>query len=115
MKEAIMKTIPTIRLKVISSSIKFIVLLITLNLLSMHMVYAHDGHHTSHAWKSCETKTLDEKCAYVMKSDQLYKGSCQQMAQALMCVRNEPIVTLSQKELAKYVIKPPKAPKNKDK
>ncbi len=65
------------------------------------IVTEHDGHHTAQAWKACETKSVGATCNYIMQTDQLYKGSCRQMTQALMCVRNQPILTLSIEELKK--------------
>jgi hypothetical protein len=55
-------------------------------------VRAHDGHHSPVPWQACEDKQLDEPCEYRNTAGDLYRGSCREMQQQLLCVRNQPIV-----------------------
>lgn len=67
---------------------------------------AHDGLHHNQAWQACETKSLGDTCDYVMQTNQLYKGTCRAISDALMCVRHHPIETLSTDQLSKYYNQP---------
>lgn len=82
------KGLPVFKLSVLSS-----IWLFTL------LATAHDGHHTEHAWHACSIKKQGDSCSYVMKTNQFYEGSCQEIAEGLMCVRSKPIRTLSEAEL----------------
>lgn len=57
---------------------------------------AHDGHTHKVAVAACVEKQVSNDCGYVMGSENFYQGTCQQFGDALMCVRNKPIVPLEQ-------------------
>lgn len=40
----------------------------------------------------CSDKLLRDKCSYLNKRGDLYRGSCQLFSETLMCVRSLPIV-----------------------
>jgi hypothetical protein len=52
---------------------------------------AHSGPLNSLALKACEAKKRSSACQYEGVHNDLYIGTCQYMAEALMCVRNKPI------------------------
>lgn len=53
--------------------------------------WAHGQHVNTQPWVVCAEAKHDDTCQYVVASNQLYKGTCQAMSDALMCVRNQPI------------------------
>lgn len=53
--------------------------------------WAHGQHVNTQPWVVCAEAKRDDTCQYVVASNQLYKGTCQAMSDALMCVRNQPI------------------------
>ncbi|WP_426359847.1 hypothetical protein ACPUVO_06375 [Pseudocolwellia sp. HL-MZ19] len=60
---------------------------------------AHDSHTHQAPWQACADKQIKEACSYTNGDEDLFKGSCQLFNEALMCVRNEPIIHV--KALAK--------------
>ena len=42
-------------------------------------------------WQACEGRKVDESCVFQSLDHDVFRGSCQAMASALMCVRNQPI------------------------
>jgi len=60
---------------------------------------AHDSHTHQAPWQACAEKQIKEACSYTNGDEDLFKGSCQLFNEALMCVRNEPIIHV--KALAK--------------
>ncbi len=59
--------------------------------LSTSAVFAH-GIHNKAPWAACEAQERGASCAYTDGHDDLYRGSCQLISNALLCVRNQPIV-----------------------
>jgi hypothetical protein len=74
--------------------VKFVVTLglFLLILSNTPSVNAHQGQTHKAPWQSCEGAQKEDKCSYTNHSGDLYKGSCQLFSEALMCVRNEPII-----------------------
>ncbi|MEP4890546.1 MAG: hypothetical protein ABJV04_11000 [Aliiglaciecola sp.] len=63
--------------------------------------FAHQGHVDDTALLACTEKQKSDPCAYVASNLKLHKGSCQQFNQHFICVRNQPLETVTDKELAK--------------
>ena len=42
-------------------------------------------------WQACITRQIDDPCAFRNDAQDVYRGTCQQMADNLVCVRNQPI------------------------
>jgi hypothetical protein len=53
---------------------------------------AHDSHTHTAPWEACEEKKKSEQCSFTNGDGDLFKGSCQLFSEALMCVRNQPII-----------------------
>jgi len=60
-------------------------------LFTIGYVQAHSGPLNEIALKACDTKSRSQSCQYNGGHQDLYIGTCQYMAEALMCVRNQPI------------------------
>lgn len=54
--------------------------------------HAHQGHTDRAPWEACAEKALDDACEWTDRSHARYIGTCREIADALMCVRNRPIV-----------------------
>lgn len=54
-------------------------------------VNAHDLIHEA-PWNACESAQKSQECAYTNGEGDLYRGTCQLFSEALMCVRNQPIL-----------------------
>ena len=53
---------------------------------------AHEGAHgNEEMWRVCEGKQLNNSCSFQNRSCDISRGSCQSMADHLVCVRNQPI------------------------
>ncbi len=53
---------------------------------------AHDsGDGNAFMWRACDGRQLDDTCAFQNAEHDLYRGTCQSMSNALVCVRNQPI------------------------
>lgn len=53
---------------------------------------AHEGAHgNEEMWRVCEGKQFDNSCSFQNRSGDISRGSCQSMANHLVCVRNQPI------------------------
>lgn len=53
---------------------------------------AHDGSLGNEVmWEACDTRQIDEPCTFLNDVHDTYRGTCQQMADDLVCVRNQPI------------------------
>lgn len=61
-------------------------------ILAAAPLQAHEGHSNQIPWQSCEDKQLGDPCEYANAARDLYRGSCREMQQQLMCVRNQPII-----------------------
>ncbi|WP_426357765.1 hypothetical protein ACPUVO_15095 [Pseudocolwellia sp. HL-MZ19] len=59
---------------------------------------AHLGPLNEIAVKACATKEKSQMCQYEGGHNDLYLGTCQYMADELMCVRNQPIQFIEQPE-----------------
>ncbi|MGO2012470.1 MAG: hypothetical protein ACTJH9_11080 [Pseudoalteromonas sp.] len=53
--------------------------------------YAHSNSLNEVAVKACHEKVKSQSCSYDGGHNDLYIGSCQYMADDLLCVRNQPI------------------------
>lgn len=53
---------------------------------------AHAGHTQREPWDVCAPLTLGAPCAWQDAQHDLHQGTCRDVAHALMCVRNKPIV-----------------------
>ncbi|MFT2089762.1 hypothetical protein [Paraglaciecola sp. 2405UD69-4] len=56
--------------------------------------YAHSGPLNELAIKACVQKQRSKACRYQGVHNDLYIGTCQHMAESLLCVRNQPIQQL---------------------
>jgi hypothetical protein len=74
------------------------------------ILYAHDGHHISKAWEACEEKKLSDACSYTLQQNKQYNGTCRAVAEALICVRNQPIEKLKDIQTITKIVK--KTPSN---
>ena len=67
---------------------KLILFIISLNFT----LYAHEGHGHKAQWEACDKKQKEDTCSYTNGEHDLFQGTCQYFNEALMCVRNKPIV-----------------------
>lgn len=42
-------------------------------------------------WQACEAKKTNDPCSFENLDHDVYRGTCQSMSNALVCVRNQPI------------------------
>ena len=61
-------------------------------MLSLSVLFAHDGHTHNAPWEACENIKLSDDCSYENKNEDLFVGTCQEFSKKLMCVRNKPII-----------------------
>tara|TARA_R110002060_G_scaffold77660_1_gene89406 strand:+ start:717 stop:1028 length:312 start_codon:yes stop_codon:yes gene_type:complete len=82
------------------SLIKSIILLLTIlaSFLTANYSYAHAGPLNKLAVSACENKNKSNACSYEGTHNDLYIGTCQYMANDLMCVRNQPIQKIQNKK-----------------
>lgn len=52
--------------------------------------WSHEGHGNDAAWQACADRHLGANCAYT-KSEMEYIGSCREVQEDLLCVRNQPL------------------------
>ena len=52
---------------------------------------AHADHVHAAAWTACEAATLADACEYADHHENVHRGSCRLVSDALLCVRNRPI------------------------
>lgn len=60
---------------------------------------AHEGAHTAESWLACAEAARTDRCEYD-DGVSLYRGTCQQMNAALLCVRNQPLQPVDQGALS---------------
>lgn len=53
---------------------------------------AHDSNFSQEPWSVCEAREINDSCAFTNSNEDLYRGTCQSMSGALICVRNQPIL-----------------------
>ncbi|MBO1254726.1 hypothetical protein J3L16_03375 [Alteromonas sp. 5E99-2] len=53
---------------------------------------AHNGHGDELPWQACSTSEKNTPCEYTNSHGDIYQGNCKLFGEALMCVRNKPIV-----------------------
>ncbi|WP_166425576.1 hypothetical protein [Paraglaciecola sp. 20A4] len=76
-----------------------IVLLAATPLLTVpESAHAHSGPLNVIALNACQEKAKSDACEYEGGHNDLYIGTCQYMATALMCVRNQPIQKVTPKK-----------------
>lgn len=61
-------------------------------LLGPAVAAAHSGHTMQEPWQVCEDATLSDACAWANDAGDLYVGTCREVSDTLLCVRNKPIV-----------------------
>ncbi|QDE31892.1 hypothetical protein [Shewanella polaris] len=54
---------------------------------------AHEEHVFKAPWNACADAVKTQQCAYTNVNGDLFKGTCRVFSEALMCVRNQPIIT----------------------
>ncbi|GGP99557.1 hypothetical protein [Shewanella ulleungensis] len=55
--------------------------------------FAHEEHVFKAPWDACADAIKTQQCAYTNAHGDLFKGTCRVFNEALMCVRNQPIIT----------------------
>ncbi len=65
-------------------------------LLPASPLLAHSGHTYPGAWKVCVDKEPAAMCEYTNDHNELFKGTCQPILYKKICVRNQPIVQLTE-------------------
>ena len=79
-------------------------LFVAVTLVHTGLAYAHRGHHDDTSQLACAQREVRQSCAYIMSQSQLYRGTCQLIANTQMCVRNKPILSLDTTQLAELEI-----------
>lgn len=64
-------------------------------LLPSVVAHAHRGMHNVGANKACAQQELGDDCSWTDAEHSRYIGTCRQVSEALLCVRNQPIQRLS--------------------
>lgn len=67
--------------------------------VSCSQLLAHDGNLNSAPWDACEDKQQSNVCAFTNSQEDIYRGTCQVMAESLYCVRNQPIIRAEELEI----------------
>lgn len=73
------------------SAIQKLLCVTALLLSTSSAVQAHSGTPNNAAWEACDGKPKSAYCQYTGFHDDIYKGTCQQMSESMLCVRNQPI------------------------
>ncbi|MFT2090768.1 hypothetical protein [Paraglaciecola sp. 2405UD69-4] len=73
--------------------VKGFILALSLGSISVN---AHNGHGDELPWLACNQAEKGDRCEYTNSHNDLYQGSCRVFSDALMCVRNKPIVHLGE-------------------
>lgn len=61
-------------------------------LMASPTVQAHEGGFGNAVmWQACEAKKIKDPCSFENLDRDVYRGTCQSMSDALVCVRNQPI------------------------
>ena len=54
--------------------------------------WAHEGGLGNQVmWTACEGRSVDDLCSFQSLDHDVFRGSCQAMSNAMVCVRNQPI------------------------
>lgn len=54
--------------------------------------WAHEGGLGNEVmWSACDGRKVDDHCAFENMDHDVFRGTCQAMTNALVCVRNQPI------------------------
>ncbi|WP_372656303.1 hypothetical protein [Halobacteriovorax sp.] len=61
-------------------------------LLSSDFALAHAGVQAGAPWVACELKKKSDSCEYRDHHLDVYRGTCQESGNKLLCVRNKPII-----------------------
>lgn len=57
-----------------------------------HSAQAHEGGLGNEVmWKACNAHRVNDRCAFENPHHDVYRGTCQSISRALVCVRNQPI------------------------
>lgn len=58
----------------------------------LHTAGAHEGGHGNEImWSACDNRKINEHCSFENLDHGVYRGTCQSIAHAMVCVRNQPI------------------------
>lgn len=71
--------------------ISFIGVGLTLS-LACFTAAAHNGHGDELPWQACSEAKKNDPCEYMNSHKDLFRGNCKAFNEALMCVRNQPII-----------------------
>ncbi|QCB45975.1 hypothetical protein [Hydrogenophaga sp. PAMC20947] len=53
---------------------------------------AHEGSHGNEImWKACDAQKTNDPCSFENLNHDVYRGTCQSISKAMVCVRNQPI------------------------
>lgn len=66
-------------------------MLVLLAVLPFGTLSAHSGAANNAAWDACDNKPRSTACEYTGFHGEQYRGTCQLIAEHMMCVRNQPI------------------------
>jgi len=72
-----------------------IAIVLFLSYLNSMSVFAHSGHVHEEAIAACEQQLPGDACSYILNKSKRYVGNCQIFNAALLCVRNQPIESVS--------------------
>lgn len=67
-------------------------------LISSNYANAHAGHGDELQWQACSVAEKNDPCEYQNSHGDIYRGNCKLFSEALMCVRNEPIIRAKKEE-----------------
>lgn len=60
------------------------------------LAHAHMGHSgDSSPWDACETQLVGAECSFTRSSGDVHRGTCRQVQDHTMCVRNKPVESAS--------------------
>lgn len=58
----------------------------------LHTAQAHEGGHGNEImWKACDAQKINDRCSFENLNHDVYRGTCQSISKAMVCVRNQPI------------------------
>ncbi len=66
----------------------------TAALLLVAAALAHGGHASELPWSACADASLGDTCSWDAH-DVRYRGTCRRVSDALLCVRNQPLVPVA--------------------
>lgn len=73
------------------SVVLFAVVAFAACVLPSESLWAHQGHSNPAPWEACEGSRLTDTCSWQDAEGATYRGTCREMSEHLICVRNKPI------------------------